>query len=118
MPSKNFRNNNPGNIRASKFAEKRGAPDSDRDGFANFRTSAEGFRALVELLQGSSYRDLSIAEAITRWAPAADNNVPADYIAYVCRQTALASTQRLGLLPVPDLAAVAWAMAMFEGWKP
>lgn len=117
MPSKSTRNNNPGNIRRGRFAERRGAPDTDGDGMANFPTSAQGFRALLELLTGPSYRDLTIEEALNRYAPPGDHNPTAAYVDYVCKQTELSPSQVIGLLPAPDLGAVGWAMAMFEGWR-
>lgn len=118
MPSKSVRNNNPGNIRDSRFARRRGAPDTDGDGMANFPTSAQGFKGLMVLLGCNSYRYLSIEDALARYAPAADGNPVKAYVDYVCCQTGLSPNQELGLLSCPDLAAMAWAIAMFEGWQP
>jgi len=110
------RNNNPGNIVASKFAERRGGYDSDGDGFANFPSSAIGFMALYELITCSSYRNLTIAQAIHRYAPASVNPTAA-YISYVTQATNLPQTTRIKNMTNSQVAGVCWAIAMFEGWS-
>lgn len=116
MSSKSFRNNNPGNIVASAFARRRGGEDLDGDGFANFRSSAQGFRAMVELLSSAGYRSLSIQKAIERWAPAEDGNDPGAYADFVCKATGLAAWRVLLGLDPAEIASLAWAMTMYEGW--
>ena len=116
MPSVSFRNNNPGNIIASAFARRRGGRDLDNDGFANFRSSAQGFKAMVELLRSGSYQQLSIQKAIERWAPAEAGNNTEAYVDFVCRATDLPAWRTLLGLDTSEIASLAWAMAMFEGW--
>lgn len=116
MPqTRSYRNNNPGNIRAGSFANRHGATGSDAEGFAIWPTSAEGFAALVALLRTATYRALTIEAAINRYAPASENDSAA-YVASVCGQTELSPDQVLGDLPPDELAGLAWAMAMHEGW--
>ncbi|NJR44139.1 hypothetical protein HC761_01425 [bacterium] len=64
-----WRNNNPGNIRYGDFARRNGAVGEGPGGFAIFPDRATGERAITTLLQGSSYRNLSILNAISRYAP-------------------------------------------------
>ena len=85
-PSRSYRNNNPGNLRWSKFAN----PESS-DGFATFYDYFSGFRALLYDLHckctGKTSTNLgpnsSILDLITAYAPAEDDNVPMDYTYYV-----------------------------------
>jgi len=116
VPSKSVSNNNPGNIIASAFARRRGGEDLDGDGFANFRSSAQGFRVMIELLSSVSYQSLSIQKAIERWAPAEDGNDPEAYVDFVCRATELPAWRVLMGLNTAEMASLAWAMAMYEGW--
>lgn len=118
MASRSVRNNNPGNLRFSSFTERRGAKN-DGDGYAVFKTSALGFKAMVELLQASSYRDLTIRQALNRYAPPADNNPTNEYVDYVVKQIGVnPDFNLLNNLHPSTLVAMCWAMAMFEGWKP
>lgn len=80
--SRSWRNNNPGNLEYGPFARKMGATGSDGR-FAIFPDYDTGRKAQEELLFNSDgYRNLTLAQAIKRWAPASENNVAA-YIAAV-----------------------------------
>lgn len=65
------RNNNPGNIKFGKFAEKygakKGAPGKDGGFFAIFPDQESGLKAMQDLLKSPSYRNLSIDQAIDKW---------------------------------------------------
>ena len=76
------RNNNPGNIEAGRFATAHGACGSD-ERFATFPTPEAGFAAMRALLSAPSYENLTVAEAIARWAPANENDTAA-YVRNVC----------------------------------
>ncbi len=73
--ARNWRNNNPGNIEFGKFAESMGAIGSDGR-FAVFPTLEMGKKAKEQLLFGdkSNYVNLSIADAISRYAPPNEND--------------------------------------------
>ena len=75
---RNWRNNNPGNIEYGKFAISMGAIGTDGR-FAIFPSMDMGYAAADALMKGKSYQNLSIADAIKRWAPASDKNDVADY---------------------------------------
>lgn len=114
-----WRNNNPGNIRSGSFATSRGSIGS-ANGFAVFPNLATGKAAAEGLLfETNSYKNLSIAAAISRYAPSNENNTAA-YINSVVssmgpgvtRNTPLSSlnsTQRQKLLG---------SMHAIEGFKP
>jgi hypothetical protein len=74
--SRSWRNNNPGNLEFGPFAQSMGATGSDGR-FAIFPDYAAGRKAQERLLFDSkSYRDLTLGQAIARWAPGSENNVP------------------------------------------
>ena len=73
---RNWRNNNPGNIEYGKFAISMGAIGTDGR-FAIFPNMEMGYAAADTLMKGKSYQNLSIADAIKRWAPESENDVAA-----------------------------------------
>ena len=75
--SRSWRNNNPGNLEYSDFAKRHGAIGTDGR-FAIFPDYQTGRDAKSKLLfDTNSYKDLTLAQAINRYAPASENNVPA-----------------------------------------
>ena len=89
--------NNPGDIEWGVFARMNGAtsletPKGDEPArFAYFPTPEAGFAALHALLGGPSYADLTIEEAINKYAPPSENNT-ANYVEQVCRNVGCEST--------------------------
>jgi hypothetical protein len=78
---RNWRNNNPGNIEYGKFAISMGAIGTDGR-FAIFPSMDMGYAAADALMKGKSYQNLSIADAIKRWAPPSENNTGAYQAAF------------------------------------
>lgn len=75
--SRSYRNNNPGNIEYGDFAKAHGATGSDGR-FAIFPDYQSGRNAQEKLLfESPGYKDLTLGQAINRWAPGSENNVPA-----------------------------------------
>ncbi|AYO84055.1 phage tail tape measure protein [Methylobacterium brachiatum] len=111
--SRSWRNNNPGNLEYGPFAKSMGAIGSDGR-FAKFPTYEAGRKAQEKLLFDSKgYKDLTLSQAIRRWAPASENNVPA-YIKAMGgdpgkRMSEYSPEQRGKLLD---------AMQRHEGWRP
>lgn len=64
--------NNPGNIKIGKFAQRYGAVPgrqaSDGGIFAKFPDVSTGLKAQRDLLQSSSYVNLSVAKAMEKWS--------------------------------------------------
>ena len=67
-----IRNNNPGNLRASRLASGKD------DGFSTFATMVDGYRAMAEQLKmyGNAGLD-NVASIVTKYAPASENNTSA-----------------------------------------
>ncbi len=81
--ARNWRNNNPGNIRYSNFAVQQGAIGYDTgkdntDRFAIFPDMATGRRAQEALLfKGKEYKNKILTDAISRYAPPSENDTGA-----------------------------------------
>ena len=98
MTPRGIRNNNPGNLRRSNDNWQGLASEQTDPQFFQFTAPEWGYRALIKTLQ--TYRRKhglqTIAELISRWAPANENNTSA-YIRSVCREMQMPSTY------VPDV---------------
>ena len=101
------RNNNPGDIEWGKFAQAHGADSveiprgNEPARFAHFPDPTTGFQAMKALLQAPSYAGLTVAQAISRWAPSNENDTTL-YIANVCKWCGCKPTDILdGLLQIP-----------------
>lgn len=77
---RNFRNNNPGNIRYSPWSAEHGAIGKDKQGFAIFPDKETGSRAQDSLLQNyiSKGRN-TLKSIIERYAPPSENNTVGYY---------------------------------------
>lgn len=77
-----WRNNNEGNLRPGKLSANRIGVDNKN--FAVFATPEDGYSAKKYLLFSSStYRDLTLKQAIVKYAPSSDNNNPDSYYKYI-----------------------------------
>lgn len=110
-----WRNNNPGNIRKSKFAYANGAV-GETDKWAVFPDEETGLRAITKLLRTNNYNNLSVKDAIHRWAPFSDGNNPENYSRHVAKITGLSPDARIKDLSDNDLMQIARAIQTIEGW--
>ena len=75
--SRNWRNNNPGNIEYGSYARSMGAVGTDGR-FAVFPSYEAGRTAKEKLIfEGAGYRGLSLSQAINRYAPPVENDTQA-----------------------------------------
>ena len=111
--SRAWRNNNPGNLEYGKFARDNGAIGTDGR-FAIFPDAATGFNAMAGLLSTNAYQNLTIAGAITRYAPPSENNVE-NYLKSVERQTGFSRSTPMRQLSKDNLLKLAKAMTKHEG---
>ena len=111
-----WRNNNPGNIEAGRFADSMGAIGSDGR-FAVFPTYEAGREAKKALLfESSSYRDRTITSAINRYAPPSENNTNR-YIRAVADAIGVSPGTRLSSLSDAQRETMLDAMERVEGFK-
>lgn len=114
--ARNWRNNNPGNIEYGSFSKQYGAIGTDGR-FAVFPTYDNGRKAKEALLfQGKNYKDLTIGQAISRYAPPSENNT-ANYINTVVKATGASATTPLQGLSSSQRTAMLNAMEKIEGFK-
>ncbi len=113
--SRSWRNNNPGNLIPGDFANRQGAI-GQAGGIAVFPNEAVGQRAQVALLLSPRYRDVTLDQAIARWAPP-PRNPTAAYQAYVRNATGISGQTRINTLNDNQINSVANAIRTFEGWR-
>lgn len=113
--SRAWRNSNPGNIRYSDFAKRVGAI-GQAGGFAVFPDEQTGMYAIEALLRTQNYNKLTIAGAISRYAPPNENNT-AGYQRHIQKLTGLSINKRMSDLNAAELRAVANAIRVIEGWE-
>ncbi len=109
-----WRNKNPGNLRDTPFSRRMGAIGRAGE-FAVFPDEESGRRALNELLRTDTYQNLTIAGAISRYAPPRENNT-AGYHRKIEKLTGLSINRRMQDLSDAELARVADAIGQIEGW--
>jgi len=110
-----WRNNNPGNIRDTDFAEHRGSL-GEAGGFAVFASESSGRQAIVDLLATDAYQSLTINEAINRYAPPVENDTQ-NYQMQIEKFTGFDGTVRLDSLNRQQLTGVANAIGRVEGYR-
>lgn len=111
-----WRNNNPGNIVKSDFANNHGAIGF-AGRFACFPDRATGKSAISALLRGNSYKDLSIEDGITKYAPPVENDTES-YKKTLKKLTGLDLDLTLGDLTDAQMSKVADAIEVVEGSIP
>jgi LysM repeat protein len=120
----NWRMNNPGNIRVSQWTQQQpgfiGVGDAGPSGkFAVFATLDHGVQAKKNLLFNpkSKYFNLSIRDAITRYAPPSDNNPTDSYINQVVQGTKSTPDTLLSKLSQSQQDAMMDVINRVEGFK-
>lgn len=113
--TRSWRNTNPGNIRFSDFSRRMGAIGR-AGGFAVFPDEDAGFNAILRLLMSDMYRNLSIADAISRYAPPFENDTRA-YQRRIENLTGLLISRRMSELSDDELRRVATAIRKIEDWR-
>ena len=112
LGSKAWRNNNPGNIIASPFANRHGAIGKAA-GMAVFPDEMAGRSALIALLNIPSYRNLKIEELSAKYdKPGADNHRK-----MLLKISKLDPKKRISDLNPMGFEQLRMAIERIEGWK-
>jgi len=111
--TRSTRNNNPGNIEYGSFARSHGAIGSDGR-FAVFPSREAGFGAVQGLVFNGKYSNLSLKDAIARYAPPSENQSLA-YAKAVAAKIGVSLDTKMSDIPSELRAAVAHAMSGVEG---
>ncbi|NTF54929.1 hypothetical protein G6L12_08485 [Agrobacterium rhizogenes] len=116
--SRSWRNNNPGNIEYGPYARSKGAIGTDGR-FAVFPSYESGRKAQGDLLfRGKGYRNLTLGQAINKWAPAGDNNNVPAYISAMVSGSGISADTRMSDIPPDVQDKILSAMQKHEGWRP
>lgn len=111
-----WRNNNPGNIRSGGYVNGQGAIGS-AGGFGVFPDYDMGFDALTTLLGSRNYRNKTLGQAISRYAPSSENDTDS-YISHVEEATGYdRDTPMQDIIDNGDLSSVADAIEDHEGYS-
>lgn len=117
-----WRSNNPGNLEYGPFAIKMGAiaegkpPKGRERGFAIFPTKEVGEKARATLqFESSNYKDLSVAKAISRFAPPSENDTQA-YIRAVTKAAGISPDTKMSALTPDQRAKFLAAQEQHEGY--
>lgn len=84
--------------------------------FAIFPDYATGFNAMVQNLYNSTYYNLTVGEAIVKWAPEEAGNDPATYANHVHTWTGISADTMINTLTANQMNSVARAIQRQEGW--
>jgi hypothetical protein len=112
---RNWRNNNPGNIEYGPFAIKYGAIGSDGR-FAIFPSEEQGRMAQDALLKSKNYANLSLSDAIKRYAPSNEND-PKSYANQIMKSTGIDTSKTYASLSPEEQGKVLDAMKRIEGGR-
>lgn len=111
-----WRNNNPGNLEFGAFARARGAVGTDGR-FAVFPTYEAGRKAKSDLIfETNTYKNLSLQEAISRYAPQFENDTN-NYISQVARAAGISTRTVMSTLTPTQREKVLDAMERVEGFR-
>lgn len=112
LGSKAWRNNNPGNIIASPFANRHGAIGKAA-GMAVFPDEEIGRSALIALLNTQTYRNLKIEELSDKYdKPGADNHRK-----MLLQISKLDPKKRISELNLEEFELLRMTIERIEGWK-
>jgi hypothetical protein len=114
-----WRNLNPGNLKYGNFARSFGALGRGWGNHAIFPSYEAGAYAQEMLLFGnqSAYHNLSIIQAIARYAPSADGNQPRRYANFVAERAGVSVNTVLSQLGPVHRQRMLDAMRTFEGFR-
>lgn len=104
--SRAFHNKNPGDIEWGKFAQAHGATHGDPR-FAVFPDASTGFAAMKALFQADEYKNLTVRQALNKWAPPVENQTNV-YITNVCKWVGCTPNEPIWPLlePLENLASL------------
>jgi len=115
--ARNWRNNNPGNIKYGSYAQRNGAIGSDGT-FAIFPNYETGLKAKENLVFGPSYINLPIQRAVARYAPEKDRNDVVMYTNSILKATGASPNTLLRDLSPQQRNAYLATIDKVEGFKP
>jgi hypothetical protein len=115
--TRNWRNNNPGNLEYRDFAKSKGAVGTDGR-FAVFPSYDAGRQAQQSLLfESPKYADKTISGAISQYAPSFENNTQG-YYSRIARDAGVTPDTPLSALNEDQRGTLLDSMQRVEGYRP
>ena len=111
--TRSWRNNNSGNMEYGKFAKAHGAIGTDGR-FAIFPDEKTGDKAREALIFNGKYRNLSLKDAIYKYAPPKENNTE---LYYKTIKNAVGMDKKMSDYSASERQAILNAMKKHEGYK-
>jgi hypothetical protein len=112
-----WRNNNPGNIRKPGKDTKLEGIIGNAGGFLIFSSYDAGFKALQILLKKPFYQDLSLFDAVEKYAPAKDKNDVKNYRSILVQVTKIDLDAKLKSLNEAQFLLLCQAVQRVEGFQ-
>jgi hypothetical protein len=112
-----WRNNNPGNIRKPGKDTKFEGIIGYAGGFLVFSSYAAGLKALQILLKKPFYQNLSLFDAVEKYAPAKDNNDVKNYRRILVQVTKIDLDTKLKSLNEAQFLLLCQAVEKVEGFQ-
>jgi hypothetical protein len=87
----------------------------DGENYARFKSVPQGCAALADLL-ASAYKDFTVAQMISKYAPSGDKNDPGNYIKVVCGWARINPGDSIRNFEPGNIFDLLKAITRFEGW--
>ena len=116
--TRTWRNNNPGNLKYSKWknAKRDGAIGRDKDGFGIFPDIKTGTEAQYKLLKKWQKKNLTLEQVIYKYAPPKENKTK-DYLSYLMRKLDIDRADSIQELNERRIRELMRWIKEYEGWK-
>lgn len=112
---RNWRNNNPGNIKYGDNARAAGAIGRDNDGFAIFPDYRSGLQGMLNVLKGK-YGNSTIDQAMQKYAPPSENDT-ARYTTFLKKRVGAPDGTLIKDLTPDELDRLVSGIPVYEGWR-
>ncbi len=109
-----WRNNNPGNLERGNFSSGSGSIGDDGR-FAIFPDYRAGRKALKKLLTTKTYKDLTLEQALNRYAPSDENDTEA-YLNFIENKSSADRRKKITDLDEKEFGALLDAIERYEGY--
>ena len=112
---RNWRNNNPGNIKYGGYAKAAGAIGRDNEGFAIFPDYQSGLQGMLNVLK-RRYGNSTIDQAMQSYAPPSENDT-ARYTSFLKRRVGVPDGTLIKDLTADELSRLVSGIPIYEGWR-
>ncbi|MCK1387358.1 hypothetical protein [Bradyrhizobium sp. 21] len=112
---RNWRNNNPGNIKYGDNAKAAGAIGRDNEGFAIFPDYQSGLQGMLNVLK-RRYGNSTIDQAMQNYAPQSENDTTR-YTAFLKERVGVPDSTLIRDFTPDELDRLVSGIPIYEGWR-